>query len=175
VFNLTQGSPFTSGELICLYITAHSKYLFFPTPPHTPFWSGVSVTADFPVNWSQCHRPSNQPIFEGAVLESLSLLRRMPLKSRPRWGHYLFEFLRTQRVPRFAFLPVVFLFSRTEGKSFPRLEVELNGCVGNVEEDHLVLPQASPRCQIEFCTQRTLINVQNIQFFWLRLLPQSDM
>jgi hypothetical protein len=27
--------------------------------------------------------------------------------------------------------------------------------VGHVEEDHLVLPQASNRCQIKFCIQRT--------------------
>jgi len=31
-----------------------------------------------------------------------------------------------------------------EGESFLRLEVELDGCVGKVEEDRLVLPPASP-------------------------------
>jgi len=117
-----------------------------------PFRSGrVGVTTDFSVNWSQCQRPWRQPVFEGAVLEALSLLWRMPLESRPRWGHHLFQFIRTQWVPRVAFALFVFHVSHTEGESFLQLKVELYSCVGHVEEDHLVLPQASTMCQIKFC------------------------
>jgi len=36
-----------------------------------------------------------------------------------------------------------------------QLEVEFYSCTCRVEEDHLVLPQASTRCQIKFCIQRT--------------------
>ena len=111
MFNLTQGSPVTSGKLTRRYITAHSKYLFSQIPLVPHFEAGVGFTADFPVNWSKCQRPWRQPIFEGAVLEAFSLLRRLPLESRPRWGHNLLQFLRTQRVPRFAFLPFVFRVS----------------------------------------------------------------
>jgi len=175
VLNLTQGSPVTSVELIHLLVSAHSKYLCFHFLLIPHFEVGVSVTADFPVNWSQCQRPWKHPIFEGAVLESLSLLRRLPLESCLRWGYNLFQFLRTEHVERWAFSPTVFHVSRTEAESFLRLEVVLDGCVGKVGKDRLVLPQASLRCQIKFCIQRTIINVTNIQFFYFRSLPQSDM
>ena len=173
--NLTQGSPVTSGELIHLFVSAHSKYLCFHLCLIPHFEAGVSVTADFPVNWSQCQRPWKQPIFEGAVLESLSLLRRLPLESRLRWGHHLFQFLRTERVEQWALSTTVFRNSRTEGESFLWLEVILDDFVGKVKKDRLVLPQASLRCQIKFCIQRTIINVTNIQFFYFRSLPQSDL
>jgi len=58
--------------------------------PH--FEAGVAVTADFPANWSQCQRSWRQPVLEGAVLEAPSLLRRLSLESRLRWGHHLFIF-----------------------------------------------------------------------------------
>jgi len=120
----SQGSPVTSGEVIRNLVSAHSKYLCVHLLLIFLFEVDVSVTADFPVNWSQCKRPWKHPIFEGVVFESLSLLRRLPLESFLRWSHYLFQFLRTERVER---------WRRTEGESFIRLEVVLDGCVAKVE------------------------------------------
>ena len=57
VLNLTQGSSVTSGELIRNLVSAHSKYLCVHLLLILHFEVGVSVTADFPVNWSQCQRP----------------------------------------------------------------------------------------------------------------------
>jgi len=158
------------------------------SPPHTPFWCWckrhwLPVERDnvvywktkgkinndlqcFPVNWSQCQRPWKYPIFEGVFSEKLSLLRRLPIESFFRCCHYLFPFLRIERVER---------WRRTEGESFLRLEVELDGFVGKLEKDRLVLSQASLRCQLKFCIQRTIFNITNIQFFHFFSLPHSDM
>ena len=57
------GSPVTSGELIRNLVSAHSKYLCIHLFLIYHFEVGVSVTADFPVNWSQCRRPWKHPIF----------------------------------------------------------------------------------------------------------------
>ena len=50
-------------------------------PPHSPFRTGVSVTTDFPVNWSQCLRPWKRPLFEGVIFAKLSLPRRLPFET----------------------------------------------------------------------------------------------
>jgi len=114
--------------------------------------------------------PCATPVLK--VIVALSLSSGASLTVVPS---YICSDLRTERVERWAFSPTVFSVSRTEGESFPRHEVKLDGCVGKVAKDRLVLPQSSLRRQIKICIQRTLINVTNIQFFYFRSLPQSDM
>ena len=81
MLNLTQGPSVTSGELIWNLVSSHSKYLCVHLLLKLHFEVGVSVTVDFPLNWSQCQRPCKHSIFEGVFFESLSLLRRLPLES----------------------------------------------------------------------------------------------
>ena len=134
LINLIRGSPVragTSGELIPgrLYVSesVHSIYIFFPSPPHTPFWSWCKRHCWFPntlVSVPEALMTTN--LWRSHLGEPLPPSTIATWKSF-RWGHRLFQSLRTQRVPRFAVLPVVFLFSRKEGESFHRLEVELDG------------------------------------------------
>ena len=68
------------GDLMQNLVSAHTKYLCVHLRLILHFEVGVSVTTDFPVNWSQCQRPWKHPIFEGVYFLKLSLLRRLPLK-----------------------------------------------------------------------------------------------
>jgi len=118
VLNLTEGSSVTSGDLIQNLVSAHTKYLCV----HLRlillhFEVAVSVTTDFPVNWSQCQRPWKRPIFEGFFFAKLSLLRRLPLKGFLRCCHNLFQFLRTERVERWRRTKSEFSFGLEEGPS----------------------------------------------------------
>jgi len=61
-----------------------------------------------------------------------------------------FNFCRTQRVPFVALAPI-FARHQAEAESFVCLKVEICSCLSHFEADHLVLPHASNKCQLNFC------------------------
>jgi len=104
-------------------------------------------------------RLHHQAILWRVVFEYFSLLRRLPLETFPRRRNHCFQFHRAQCVPLVA-LALIVILRQAEAESFVRVKVEINHHrrLRHVEQDHLVLPHASTKYQMNFCIYHTLIN-----------------
>jgi len=88
-------APVSSVELfvVLFFVTVHSKYLLAYISLILRFEAGVCITADFPINWPQCHRPGTKPFFEWFVFEGIYLPRRLPLETLRAEATTIFNFV----------------------------------------------------------------------------------
>jgi len=142
VLSQEQAPQASSGELILVFDpTAHPKYLHFLKNLILFLPAGVCITAYFPVNWPQCHRPGSKPFVEWFVFEGFCLVGWLPLVSLARRVNHFLQFRSAQLVP---YLALLFVFRRQgEGESSVLWRIEFNSFLDHVEEDHLLLPHAS--------------------------------